>query len=286
MARINHRLILYSVAWCSLFLAAYAAVIQLTLPDITASPTTSLANRLFVERYVYGHPAANVLVGSSLTRRLPMAVLGPDFTNLALDGEGVLTGLAIAAASPSTPKRVYMEINQIGMGSDASLLHATFSEPMFTLRRNVAALRKTYQAGNVFYALMRGHGDKPDTPGSRTMTADQRQDVIAANSRSLQTQWSDKKLGSALNDTRKMVDLFKQRGIEPVFYEMPIEPELRGFPQPLQVREAFRKKFPATKYCWITVLPQRTETLDGLHLADAGAAEAAEIFRKNPPCER
>jgi hypothetical protein len=215
-----------------------------------------------------------------------LEALGPGFTNLALDGESALTGLAITAASPPTPKRVYIEINQIGMGKDSSLLEATFSEPLFTARRVVAALRKTYQPGNVLYALVRGHKDAPDASGSRTMTADQRQDVIAANSRSLLTPWPREKLDPALRQLGDIVAVLRKRGIEPVFYEMPIERNLQNLPQPLQVRNILLTAYPPAKNCWITVVPQHQETLDGLHLADAGASEAGNIFRKTPPCER
>jgi len=83
-----------------------------------------------------------------------------------------------------------------------------------------------------------------------------------------------------------MVAVLRKRGIEPVFYEMPIERELQNLPQPLQVRNALLAAYPPANNCWVVIAPQHRETLDGLHLNDAGASEAGAIFRKIPPCAR
>lgn len=67
-----------------------------------------------------------------------------------------MTGLAIVASSPDTPKRVYIEINQIVLGADENLLRNLFREPLFSLRKKIVALRETYRPSNLLYGLVRG----------------------------------------------------------------------------------------------------------------------------------
>lgn len=279
----DQRLIFPTITWAAGLLLAYAGLIQATHPAITSAPTIGLGNRMFIERYVYGRPATNVLVGSSLTARLPAGTLGPQFTNLALSGEGPLTGLAVVARSPATPRHVYIEINQLSLGSDRQLLDDTFDEPGFTLRRHVMALRKTYQPATLLYALARGHKDM-DASGDRPMTATQRADVVAGNRKGLLTPLPQAELARVVAELRRNIDLLRARGVAPVFLEMPIEPGFAELPRPRQVRAAVQAAFSPASNCWIALPLHDARTIDGLHLDNASATAAAALLRAKPHC--
>lgn len=279
-----NRLVFQTLAWAAALLGGYALVLQIVKPNIATASTSSLSNRVFVERYVYGHPAPNVLVGSSLTRRLPASALGPDFTNLALDGQSALTGMAIVASAPTAPKRIYIEINQIALGADAALLHSVFHEPLFSLRKNIVALRAAYRPSNILYGLVRGN--KPvDASGSRTMTPRQRDAVLVETGRLLHQPLAPARLRAMVQAVKDNIARLDRRGIQPVFFELPIEREFRDLPLPAQIRATMRAAFPVTRRCWIVLNLPKAETLDGLHLADADAGTAAAIFRHTPACE-
>lgn len=79
MARESSLLIFRTLACAAALLIGYAFIIQCAHPDIIAASTPSLTNRVSMERHIYGHAAANVIVGSSMSRRLLAADLGPTF---------------------------------------------------------------------------------------------------------------------------------------------------------------------------------------------------------------
>lgn len=281
----NRRLIPATLAAAALLALLYALAIQLARPDILSAPTVGLYNRVFLERYVYGEQSPIVMVGSSLTARLPAADLGPGIVNLALNGQSAMTGLAVVAKSPQTPQRVLIEINQIGLGSDAQVLAQTFDEPLFTLRRHVLALRKSYQPVTVFYGLLRGR-QAQDNGAERPMTPAQHAELVKASAQALSTAMPKHRLDDQITEMRGYLETLRARGITPVFYEMPIDGPLRALPLPTQVRQAMQAAFPAPAYCWITPNMQEPRTVDGLHLALADAALAARRLRESAACAR
>jgi hypothetical protein len=266
---------------CALLLMlAYAGLLQAWRPRLTLAPSTALTNRLFVENYAYGKPAPNVLVGSSMSQRISSASLGPAFTNLALSGGSALTGLAILADSPAQPRRVFIEINRSADGADEKLLHATFDEPGFTARRHIAALRKSYQPLSLVYGLLRGRNREQQ---ESDLNAAQRRGLIATTRAQLAVPVPAGMLAARMEELKTLVAKVRARGIEPVFYEMPIEPGLEDSVQMRQVRNAVHAAFPAA--CWLTLDPPGgAHTNDGLHLQLKDAAAVGAILRALPGC--
>lgn len=278
-------LIVTTLACAAAIAVGYAALVHVWHPALTKAPTTELINRLFVENYVYGLAGPDVLVGSSLTQRLPSAALGPNFNNLALSGGSALTGLAIVVKSPGAPRRVLVEINKIDLGLDDRLLRDTFDEPAFTARRFIIALRKGYQPLSLLYGLLRGRAGGQDTNAEPALNAAQRHDVMAASARSLQTKLDEKTMQENVRRLVAMAAEARQRGITLALYEMPIEPALQNLPRPRQIRDAVRAALPPGSACWIAIrLPGGAHTYDGQHLSSSDATAAAEYLRANPAC--
>lgn len=275
MAMIRNTLI------CALgLMIVYSAVLQVFHPHFGKAPSGNLTNRLFVENYVYGDPAPNLIVGSSMSQRIPDSALGADFTNLALSGGNALTGLFIAVRSPATPRRVFIEINKVSDPPDQTLLHQTFDEPAFTARRHVVALRKSYQPLSMLYGLMRGSNREAPQPD---LNDAQRTGMIVSTGVKLSVRIPDAALAARIAQLRALVEEARRRGISPIFYEMPIEPSLSQNIQPLQTRNAVRNAFP--RACWLNIaLPGGAHTNDGVHLQMRDAAAVGAIFRSLPGC--
>ncbi len=263
-----------------ILMAAYAIAIQILHPVFGKAPSVALTNRLVVENYVYGAPARNVMVGSSLSQRLPNTGLGEDFTNLAISGGNALTGLAIAVRSPGIPGRVFIEINRLSDAADEMLLHQTFDQPALTLRRHIVALRKSYQPLSVLYGVMRGSEREAPEPD---LSESQRAGLIADMAAKLKLPIPADALARRMAELRDLVAQAELRGIKPVFFEMPIEPALSQNPQPVQIRAAVHAAFP--KACWLDVtVPGGVRTNDGIHLRMADATQAARSFRDFSGC--
>lgn len=284
MAQQGNRLIINSFGAAAILLLGYAGLIQIWQPVLQTAPTVATVNRLFIERYIYGPGAPVVITGSSLSQRMSQAALGPGVANLALSGEGALTGLALAVAHPAAPQRVYIEINQLILGADNPLLSSVLSEPMFSWRRHVAVLRKGYQPATLLYALVRGNKTH-DMSMDQPMTKEQHRGLIAANRFGLSRQIPERQFNAALRQLRADVSALRRRGTQPVFFEMPIDPELRNLPVIATTRAMVLQTFPPSSNCWVRLALKHGETVDGIHLRSAGATEAAQLLRK-APCER
>lgn len=258
----------------------YAAALQVFHPLFGKAPSANLTNRLFVENYLYGASAANLIVGSSLSQRIPDSALGPDFTNLALSGGNALTGLSIMVHSPALPRRVFIEINKVSDAPDQVLLHQTLDEPAFTARRYIVALRKSYQPLSVLYGLARGSNREAPQPD---LSDAQRAGLIASMEEKLSVRIPDTALAARIAQLRVLVEEAHRRGISPIFFEMPIEPSLSQNVQPQQIRIAVRNAFP--RECWLDVaLPGGAHTNDGVHLQMHDAAAAGAILKSFPGC--
>ncbi|HEU0162953.1 MAG TPA: hypothetical protein VFQ69_11155 [Rhizomicrobium sp.] len=275
-------LIRNTLLWALAAATLYAAVIQIFQPTFHKAPSAALTNRLFVENYVYGTPAPNIIAGSSMSQRMPAGALGPGFTNLALSGGNALTGLAIAIRSPATPRHIFIEINRLSDAADDTLLRQTFDEPAFSLRRYIFALRKSYQPLSVLYGVLRGSEREAPEPD---LTESQRAGLIADTAAKLQRPIPNDALARHMDELRALITQAEERGIRPVFFEMPIEPVLSQSAQLVQLRAAVRTASP--RACHLNIMiPGGAHTNDGIHLQIRDAREAAHAFRDFSGCPR
>ena len=254
----------------------YAALIALWSPDIRAGQDQASDIAIAVEHFLYdGTVSAAALVGSSQAARIPTSALGADIANLALAGKNPLVGLDIIARSGQLPHRIYVELNKIAEPTDAALVDAVFAEPGYTLKRNVKALRTTYQPVNVLIALLRRtargrdelyYPPVIDPPLHATLVARQ-QRLLAAPPDSAALQ-------DNLAELKRLAGLLAAQGTELVFFEMPIDPALEQASEVVAVREAAVAAFPPAANCWYDAkAPAGLPATDGIHLdSDTAAA--------------
>lgn len=70
------------------------------------------------------------------------------------------------------------------------------------------------------------------------MTDAQRHGVVASNGRSLQPAMPPEDRNALLENIRGNISKLRARGINTVLFELPIDPELRDLPRPVQMRKA------------------------------------------------
>ncbi len=113
------------------FFSIYNVVVAAIRPNLPLDYEAGERNVIIAERCLL-RPAPNaVLVGSSMSRRL--GYIDGGFENLALDGEGPLTGLDLVLRRSAYPQRVYVETNWLWHVHSTSLLSAM--SPMSRGRR-------------------------------------------------------------------------------------------------------------------------------------------------------
>jgi hypothetical protein len=127
-------------AWGVVVLLVYALLVQFWSPayPVVRSQNTWEMNHAAAEA-VLDSPVTpeTVIVGSSLTQRFPKDVLGPGVANMAMIGDGALTGLEVIDRAAIKPRLVLIESNELEKPVNDVLIGQVFLFPIRELRRYV-----------------------------------------------------------------------------------------------------------------------------------------------------
>lgn len=131
----------------------YAALLPFTeLPGFIRGSQWEL-NVMAAEQYVYERPDAPVVVvGSSISYWLKD--LPEDWFNLALAGEGCLTGLDIIERSEARPQTVLVEINVAERSPNAGLVDGLLMPGLRQAKRSTPALRERNEPAHVTFRCL------------------------------------------------------------------------------------------------------------------------------------
>ena len=252
----------------------YALLIAVWAPDVRSGQDQGSDNAIAIEHFLYGKPPVAAIVGSSQAERFLADALGPDIANLALAGQNPLVGLSIIARSGHVPRRIYVEINQIGGPVDTALVDGFFAQPGYTLKRIVKALRTAYQPVNVLVSLVRRTVRGRDEIFYPQLDDPVLHDTLVAREQGLLDMPPDATLlDRNLADAKRLIAALAARGAETVFFEMPIEPQFEHAAGVVAVRQAVHAAFPPDQTCWnATGAPAGSPTTDGVHVDSDTAA--------------
>jgi len=261
-------------ATAALTFGLYALLIALWAPDVRSGQDQESNNAIAVERFLYGPLPVAVIVGSSQAQRIPSSALGPETLNMALAGHGPLDGLAIIARSGRLPRRIYIEMNNVGHTTDAAFVDSFLAEPGYTAKRVVAALRTTYQPSNLVVSeLRRAARGRDDVYYPHAADRETHDVLIAQQQRLLAVPPDLAPIEHNLAETKRLAGILAARGAELVLFEMPIEPLLEQTPAIVAVRRALHAAFISGDACWNDdAAPRGLPSTDGNHLGSDDAA--------------
>jgi hypothetical protein len=262
-------------AVAALLVAAYVGLVQFLPFSITVAQNQNDTNLIRVQDYLRAPDREIVLVGSSLTFRLPPALLGSNVANLALAGEGPRTGLQIIRDAGARPRLVLVESNLLLRPSNAEFVRTQLRFPEQDLRKVLRAFRTGYDPVNLLWRSLvflehKGDAEPPMAP------------EVTHQLIKLQIQEKARRPDSALlrdsmADTQRMIQALRARGIRIGFLEMPIDPTLMHSPFDDALRRQVFATFPQNSFCWIRPdVPGGVRTLDGVHLIQYSAGLVAE----------
>ena len=276
----DRKYLVYPALWCIALIAAYALIVELSAPRIAVAPSQWSMNRIKAERYVVSRRApAAVIVGSSLSFRLPEEALGPDIANLAFGGVGPLTGLEVVYRARTRPGTVVIETNFIFSGVDQNLLDALFAPVFADLRAAAPVFRYEYQPVNVaFHALrtLTGRAAQADPRAS----PDVLERMLLVHRRQLEQLPPADAAKLTIEKLGDLASALERQGVKVVLLEMPVHAELAGLAAPRAARALMENRFPGSRYRWIEPKNDRPfVTSDGLHLVPADAAAVARQVR-------
>lgn len=231
-----------------------------------------------------------VFVGTSLTNRLPIALSN----NLAFDGGSPLTGLQIILSSGKYPDVVIIETNFLDHQADKDFVGQLFTSGIYDLHLIFPVLRERHQPVNLVGVLISGlfgkisagtsainqvnnTGNK-SLEGNRGKTTDDVLNMALAIHKKNFSVKPDGRFDKTLSELKEIVDKLSMHGVQIVFHEMPMHPELADSPRSNSIRSKIFSKFPDMKVS-IMVDNNYYETIDGIHLSADGSAKYAALFQ-------
>ena len=267
-----------------LAVGAYAALVQFLPFTIDKGQNQGDTNMLRVETYLAHPHSETVLVGSSLTFRLPLPVLGPRITNLAMAGGAPATGLAIIAGANTRPNLVLIEVNLLTRGVDMTAVTSLLRFPDRQLRADFRAFRTGYDPINLMERGIQALFHKSDR--DLIPPPDAIRHLIADEQRTMSHPPDAANLQHRLAETASLVAMLEARGIRVGFFEMPIDHSLIDLLGEKDLRQAVMEKFPKSQFCWLNLsVPGGAHTLDGIHLMTNDATLiAGQLVSQSAAC--
>jgi hypothetical protein len=256
----------------------YTVLVSILRPEVHATQHQMQDNVITAQRYIYSSsPHQVVVAGSSISTRL--TALPPDYYNFALGGSSALTGLTIVLREGHHPPLVLIEANVL-REIDRAFVGKLYNPFLYPLKRYVPSLRDEYHPLNVLMSWWLG---KPG--GSTIADAAKSQPQVPRQVLQVAIDGANAPIDDAfrsavagqLDEMERLVQAVEAGKSVPVFYWMPMHPEVAAASANQYQLRAFEEKFPHTRYDWISDLPSdRFQTTDGVHL---GRSEALDYSR-------
>ncbi|MBA2587657.1 MAG: hypothetical protein H0U98_03435 [Alphaproteobacteria bacterium] len=267
----------------ALSFAAYATFVQFAPFTVKVVQNQVDTNMMRAQNFLAASPDT-VLVGSSLTFRLPTSLLEPQVANIGMVGGSSLTGLAIVDGSGQKPKLVLIESNLLERPLDKDAVQAQLRFPERFLRQHFRVFRTGYDPANLIWRGLTSltHQTVADivlTPQAARAFYLEQQQLKAHPPEPVNFQHN-------LQQTAALVASLEAKGIKVGFFELPINPGLMNSPADTAVRREVRRAFPSGRYCWLDLqIPGGAHTLDGVHLTlEDSAATTRKILAQRKNC--
>ena len=254
-----------------LIIGSYEAFLRVAKPRSDVGQDQFATNRIRLENYVdRNERAVGVVVGSSLTARVPADAWPKDWQILSQAGGNALVGLEVVEQISARPQKILIEINTLDIAYRRDDVEAALSSVKRATRQILWLTRTASRPANLMVWTFRprgGSGNEQPGPGFPIQLARQHRSYGRE---------PGSQLKQNLHLTKKMVDRLRHRSVEIVFFEMPVDRSLIGLLRAQRIRDAVAAAFPPRFYCWRIVDDGRFwRTIDGIHLTSKSAREAA-----------
>lgn len=245
---------------------AYSGYLGLTKPEVQVYQNQWIRNYARAQEYIYSDKDFDaVIVGTSLSARLPKDKLDGGVYNLTFEGGSALTGLDILATAGRYPKVILIESNLVDAPGDERMVDTLFTPLEWRLKRYAKAMQDKYQPINLMLSAW-----FPEKPRLKLKKLSQGPDpaVFQKNLEMQAKALNDNPPGfyaAGLDELKKATDFFRSKNVRILFFRMPVDPKLVGSLKYVAMDRELRRRFP--EIAW---LPQpedaKYETEDGSHL--------------------
>jgi hypothetical protein len=247
-------------------------------------------NLIKAQHYIYSDSDSitNVILGSSLSCRLITDSL-PQTYNLSFSGQSIYDGLFIVTHKEELPKHVFIEMNvALRTGSD-DFTSSLYTPVMSYLKRIFPSLRADQQPIGIigrltayFYRtkIAKQYHDQSAQVKTTKVTDDLFNKMLKIQIKDYSVHPDSALMNSCFEKLKEYVSILEKKGVKIVFFEIPVNNELKELPKAVAIRERFYHDFPPTTYSYIK--PPDTifyKTTDGQHLSGSEALDYTLFFR-------
>lgn len=250
-------------------------------------------NIIKAQRFIYADDVPqSVIVGSSLSCRLVMDNL-PQMYNLSFQALTIYDGLPVLVHKEKLPKNVFIEMN-VALRKESNNFSSTLNNPiLYNVRKRFLFLRDEYQPMGVLGSASIRFVNKvmselrSISPNKATSDAQNFKKneglflkLLNAQIESYSKKPEQKLLDERFNNLAGYVAELGKKGVQVIFFEMPVNGKLCDLPKARIIRETFYKDFPPAKYRYISMPAcSEYETTDGVHLGHEEAERYTAYFR-------
>lgn len=257
-------------------------------------------NIISAEKFIFDLDSIdNLIVGTSLARRVRMDSL-PNYYNLSFGGLSIFDGLNILRNKNNLPKNVFIETNLISGSENKNFKKIISSSILNSLKESSNVFRTDKQPlayislgflkplvsgvfSNVIYRMRDRMKFKfcdekkniilePSSPLFDKMLTSQ----IKNYSKNINLSEMDK----GFNNLKKNVNFLKSKGVNVIFFEMPINPKLVYLNKSNYIRDRVIAEYPDHDFIKIPENFKSYKTTDGVHLTKEESKLYTKYFKK------
>ena len=239
-------------------------------------------NMIKMQNFIYTqYTSQNIILGSSLS--MGIKPLNDNFYNLAAGGGNPFAGLEILKRTNNKCNKIYIEINYLltKSASDDKYLGSLFMPILYDLRSYLPPLREKHQPFSLvgFYFQTKVLKNIFSTEGRNGIDNTKNKRIAIFKKEYADSVSIRKKVDENIAKLNYYYLYFKKKGVDIIFYEMPIDCKLEYEPLPIYCRNkilAFCNSHP-TKFIPFDDCAQYN-TVDGNHLDELSANLYSSFF--------
>jgi hypothetical protein len=245
-------------------------------------------NVVRAEKYIYDESdtITNLIVGSSLAQRIKIDSL-PQFYNLAFAGQSLFDGLEIVRHKKKLPKNIFIEINLIFKEQNKEFSAGFFQPLTYNIKKYCISFRSDKQPLFFIYpAIQKTISKGNEKKKVKSLEADIKENEIFNSMMKLQISNYSKIPDSNFVSGQflllaDLVKDLKNKGVNIIFFEMPLNPNLVELPLAKFIRNKTYDFFPQNINNYIKI-PNCSNyiTGDGLHLKYQEALIYTSYFKE------
>lgn len=220
----------------------------------------------------------NIIVGSSLARRLPTKNL-PDFQNLSLSGQGVFDGLSLIKSKEKIPNRIFIEINVLARRENTEFLD-NIASPLNSLKESIPALRADKQPlPSAIDFIHSKVTNKEISTKDRKVDGAVFKKLLERQEKSYSKPNDNKLMEKQVSLLKKYINYFESKGANVIFFELPVNPKLVNLSRANQNRNRIIVEFPDHDFIKLPPNTNLYTTVDGVHLTEEEAHMYMNYFK-------